>query len=343
MLERAPTVILVILLISTPLIPLFIPSIALPYYVQGNTEKTFTPGSMLFVGDIMLGRHVETLMDSSGDQYPLKQVKNILSSTNFTVGNFEGTIPKEHTHTEDYTMQFSIQEKSMHILAQAGFDALSLANNHSYDYGKEAFDYTQSVCVNAGLICAGNPVETSSSSLSIFSVGDTRVGVLFLYGVGMTKDHIDNFDKIITQAKNESDTQIAFIHWGTEYETKHTDIQSALAHHLIDHGIDAVMGHHPHVVEDIEIYTGKPIFYSLGNFVFDQYFSDTVQKGLGIKIDFNRDNTTYTLVPFSSIETPSQPHLMDIEDKTKFLSTILPPYDPDNVAIVTDSKIILGK
>jgi poly-gamma-glutamate synthesis protein (capsule biosynthesis protein) len=113
-----------------------------------------------------------------------------------------------------------------------------------------------------------------------------------------------------------------YVHWGNEYELKHSEQQEALAHYVIDSGIDAVIGHHPHVVQDIEIYNGKPIFYSLGNFIFDQYFSGDVQTGLVVKVYIQKDTITYTLVPISSIGRASQPYIMPIEQKTTFLSML---------------------
>jgi poly-gamma-glutamate synthesis protein (capsule biosynthesis protein) len=121
----------------------------------------------------------------------------------------------------------------------------------------------------------------------------------------------------------ESHEQIAYIHWGKEYDSVHSKEQEVLAHFLIDNGVDAVIGHHPHVVQDIEVYKGKPIFYSLGNFIFDQYFSDEVQEGLAVRVDTSKDILRYTLIPFESKSIKSQPKLLSLLDKDTYLENTL--------------------
>jgi hypothetical protein len=112
----------------------------------------------------------------------------------------------------------------------------------------------------------------------------------------------------------KSDMQIAYVHWGTEYELAHNAAQETLAHVLIDAGADAVIGHHPHVVQDVAFYKDKPIFYSLGNFIFDQYWDTDVQTGLGVRMTIDDGSIAYEAIPFTTAGSRVQPTIMQDAD-----------------------------
>jgi poly-gamma-glutamate synthesis protein (capsule biosynthesis protein) len=113
---------------------------------------------------------------------------------------------------------------------------------------------------------------------------------------------------------------IVNIHWGDEYQKSSSSFQQNLAHKIIDAGADLIIGHHPHVVQDIGFYKGKLIFYSLGNFIFDQYFSKDTQQGLAVELEFFSDKAIYRLLPIQS--HLSQPFLMEEEIKSAFLKDL---------------------
>lgn len=295
--------------------------ILVPTLSYGSVDTDFAPGSLLFVGDIMLGRHVESLSDLHGDQYVFQKTKHLLNSVDVSVANFEASVPQEHVPTPDNSLTFSVHKRFMSVIKDAGIDMLSLANNHSFDYGEEGYLHTHAVCYSVGIICGGHPYELATISTTSVTIGDTIIGMLFLHGSAVDRED-PLFAELMQSLKRETHEQFVFIHWGVEYETVHSDEQQKLAHYLIDEGIDAVIGHHPHVVQDIEFYRGKPIFYSLGNFIFDQYFSDDVQIGLGIKIDIKKDMLLYTLIPLSSLTSASQPSIMDTEERGDYLATL---------------------
>jgi len=123
-----------------------------------------------------------------------------------------------------------------------------------------------------------------------------KVGMV---GLSMFETRLDlhKVQSIINSLKNETDWITVNIHWGEEYDQNADKIQQAIAHQLIDAGADAIVGHHPHVVQEVETYKGKPIFYSLGNFVFDQYFLDEAQEGLAVSLDILGDKINYSLYP----------------------------------------------
>lgn len=287
-------------------------------------SNTFLSGNILYVGDIMLARRVETYMRMYGPQFPFASSTAILHSFDSVVGNFEGTIPLVHTQTPELTFRFSVMEAYMDTLLNAGFDTLSLANNHAFDFGEEAYQHTLARCRVSGMVCAGHPYEVSTSSVTFQEIGSTTLGTLFLHATTEVPP-ISVLQTYITYACHESDVCVVYVHWGTEYSLNHSAFQEDLAHILIDMGVDAVVGHHPHVVQDIGHYKGKPIFYSLGNFVFDQFFEYEVQVGLGVSLEIKEDELFYTLIPFSSLESRSQPEVAPVSIQLPLLARVLLP------------------
>jgi poly-gamma-glutamate synthesis protein (capsule biosynthesis protein) len=109
--------------------------------------------------------------------------------------------------------------------------------------------------------------------------------------------YISNFYPLIKRLKAENDYVVVQIHWGTEYALTETKVQTNIAHSLIDNGADVIFGHHPHVIEPVRIYKGKVIFYSLGNFVFDQVGLEQTQ-GIGAGVEFGETKNTFTILPY---------------------------------------------
>lgn len=288
----------------------------------GSTIQAFTAGSMLFGGDIMLSRDVERYIEAYGDSYPFLGIRDRIASYDVAIANFEASVPEEHRVTKPGGMRFSVKPDYLGTLTDMGIDALSLANNHTNDYGRPAYEHTRAVCGTYGLRCIGDPLSLSATSSAVFMVGDVRVGVIFIHGLrnDITKDAVERAVDAIAPI---TDYQIAFIHWGDEYKSAHNEVQEKMAHMLIDAGVDSVIGHHPHVIEDIGFYKGKPIFYSLGNLIFDQYFSDGVQTGYMLGLDFDADRVTYTLIPIGSKLTRGQPHILSGTPHAAVIETLL--------------------
>jgi poly-gamma-glutamate synthesis protein (capsule biosynthesis protein) len=134
---------------------------------------------------------------------------------------------------------------------------------------------------------------------------------------------VENLKKLLREMEEKTDLTIVFVHWGEEYRTVHTDAQELLAHVLIDSGADAIIGHHPHVVEDVDEYRGKPIFYSLGNFIFDQYWGPEVEEGYAVRVTLKKRSVTYELLPYIMKER-SAPEFIDGEEHTTFLKKYMP-------------------
>ncbi len=297
---------------------------ALEYGVAGLPDAEFSPARIFFVGDIMLGRRVETMSEEFGLLYPFESTAYILAGSDITVGNLEGPVPELHVHTPDLGYIFSFDERVLPLLKSVGFDVLSLANNHTRDHGTSGFAHTYAACTRAALTCAGDPENLGTSSISYQTVKGVTVGFIMIHATVLPID-MDALMPLLTRMRTESDVQIAYVHWGDEYALVHNEAQESLAYTIVDNGIDAVIGHHPHVVQDVALYQGKPIFYSLGNFVFDQYFSSPVQEGLGVHMEIDDEAILYRLLAFESTTTRSQPREHTTTDAETLFARILAP------------------
>lgn len=281
-----------------------------PDFIYKHFEEPTVPVSepvrLFFVGDIMLARDVENYLDREGALYPFVHIADLLASYDTVIGNFEAVVSEPHVKAPSFTFQFSVRPEYLAGLKEGGFHILSLANNHSSDYGNAAVELTKRLCLEYRLHCAGT---ARSAESFVYEVGDMKVGFLFANTTWNTES-VESLAEDMRVLAQRSDIQIAYIHWGTEYELVHNTGQEVLAHALIDAGADAVIGHHPHVVQDVEFYKEKPIFYSLGNFIFDQYWNEDVQTGLGVEMVIEDTDIRYHSIPFTRKDSRNQPILM---------------------------------
>ncbi len=269
----------------------------------------------------MLARHVETLMNARGAYYPFRGVRDLFAESAAIIGNFEGAIPEQHFQTPGGAMRFSVSAAVAPVLARAGFTHFSLANNHADDYGDVGYRTTRMTLERAGIEVAGNPRTPDVADVLTSELDGTTVAILPLYAVVNTPDAA-LLERMLTAASDVSDLQVVFIHWGTEYAPEANDAQRTLARMLVDLGADAVIGHHPHVVQDIEEYRNALIFYSLGNFIFDQYWTAAVEEGLTLTLSIVDGKARYALIPVTSSETPSAPRPMNRVERGQFLAEL---------------------
>lgn len=293
---------------------------------------------LYFVGDVMLARHVETLMDTHGSDYPYSRLTP--DHNGIWVGNFEATVPNDHEQTEDFTFAFSVDKMHLEALHNFGFGYLSLANNHSLDFGLRVFSETKTNLHTFEVF--GNPQNVDQESVAYVKSGDEVFAIIGLHDTAGEME-VEAIAPLIEEVSLQSDFQIVYIHWGDEYELQHNGHQQSLAQEMIDSGVDAVIGHHAHVVQDIELYQGKPIFYSLGNFIFDQYFDESVQEGLVVKITASDAELLYELMPVSTIGKTAAPQYMEGEQKSEFLA-LLADRSAENVKdMVISGAVVVTK
>lgn len=238
-------------------------------------------------GDMMLGRYVRTLMESNGMDYIFENIRGyenrFFEGADVVFGNLEGPI-KGLGRSGGTSMVFGFNEDIAPFLKKYGFNLFSLANNHATDQGWDGRDTTIEALEKNDLGWCGHPSEADYGSVHYSKVGDKNYAFLCFHDVTY-KLNDDAAIELIKKIRPNVDYLIVSIHWGYEY--KHTpdwNTEISPGRNFIDAGADFVIGHHPHVVQSFEIYNGKPIFYSLGNFVFDQYWSTETQEELAIGI-----------------------------------------------------------
>jgi len=249
----------------------------------------------------MLSRWVEkTMIDKDNFKLPFEQTADFLSSADITFGNLETSIlPGREIITDELT--FRTDPKSVEGLNYAGFDILTLANNHTPNFGQDGLKNTFKHLDDNGIEYVGaglndtkaqQPVITEVNNIKIgflaytypnsipsfYQAGESRAGTNFM--------DIEKLKEDVKNLRDQVDWLIVSMHAGTEYALKPNQNQKDFAHTAIDSGADVVIGHHPHVVQPAEKYKDGYIFYSLGNFIFDQPWSKETQTGLMVKFSF---------------------------------------------------------
>ncbi len=263
---------------------------------QFSSELRFTaPASVLkivpeqkvdlvIVGDMMFDRNVRNKIDKIGFDTFFEGVKELLTNADVTIGNLEGpftTYPSKTASLKSKELVFTFDPALAPKLAEVGFDILGLANNHTYNFGREGFAMTKQYISETGMVSYGDPNNKEALSVMMEKNG-IKIGI-----VGFHEFSYVNFDKVLAEIdllRPAVDFLIVTPHWGIEYQKEPTELMRTLAYKWIDRGADVIIGAHPHVIGNIEEYNSKKIFYSLGNFVFDQYFSKETSEGLVVKI-----------------------------------------------------------
>lgn len=234
--------------------------------------------SILLTGDIMLGRSVMGVSLKKGDPtYPFLKVGDTLVGADLVFANLENPII-EKCPASDSGFKFCSDPKMIDGLTFAGIDVVSIANNHSGNYGKEGVSQTENFLRKAGIDYTGD------GNLVVREVGGTKFGFLGFDYVGFVPD--DEDFQLISDSKQRVNVLIVAVHWGLEYTADPTKSEKLIAKNLTDAGADVVYGTHPHWVQSIDHINGKPVYYSLGNFIFDQMWSEETRRGLVMKLTY---------------------------------------------------------
>jgi poly-gamma-glutamate capsule biosynthesis protein CapA/YwtB (metallophosphatase superfamily) len=253
------------------------------------------PVSMTWAGDIILGRTVHVKMVAYDDwAAPFRSIYPELTWADLTISNLECALSDNfETPTHPTTFDFKTAEAAIAGLQLGQIDVVSLANNHSYNFGAIGMRDTMRVLREAGIqyFGAGENIHESRKAV-VVERGGTTYAFLGYNGIS---DHWDGATGdspgtnpmqdwlVVEDIKREvaaGHVVIPFFHWGTEYVYDPTEQQRYFAHISIDSGAAVVMGSHPHWVQAVETYRGRPIVYSLGNFVFDQEWSRETKEGM---------------------------------------------------------------
>lgn len=238
------------------------PELKLPEYETSITVSV--------VGDCTLGTDeffnystsLNAYYTANGAEYFLKNVKSIFEADDLTIANLEGTLTDSTTRV-DKTYAFKGPAEFVNILTSSSVEAVTIANNHSSDYGYKSYTDTKANLDNTGVVHFGYD-ETA-----IYEVKGVKVGLVGIYELNDHTGRATQVKNNIAKVKEEgADVVIVIFHWGIERDAAPSSSQITLGRLAIDSGADLVCGHHPHVLQGIETYKGKSIVYSLGNFCF---------------------------------------------------------------------------
>jgi len=291
---------------------------------ESNTQskelnnKINKPINILSFGDIMLDRYIRKFIDNNGATALFTNIPPILKNKDMVVANLEGSITNFNPKPlNPNNVSFTFDPKIVPELKKLGFTHFSLANNHSLDFGAEGVRQTKEFLDQENLKYFGDYKNKTSLSY-IESIESFKVGL-----IGYHELFDPDTTSVINEIKNirdKTDFIIVYPHWGAEYQTKFSKSQQDKAHQFIEAGADAVLGAHPHVIQPIEIYKDKVIFYSLGNFVFDQTFSQNTQQGLAINIKLENENINYEIITLESRNLV--PYILSNSGRETILSNI---------------------
>jgi poly-gamma-glutamate synthesis protein (capsule biosynthesis protein) len=295
-------------------------SVVLGYYSDKQVAEASQPStSFVIAGDAMFDRNVwqrynpdlKKVFDNFGTR--------VFRGSDVSLINLEGPV-SDHAIPGIQTggMSFNFQPQVPAVLKYLNIGEVSLANNHTNNAGTSGFATTKSMLTKSDIIYFGKPSDYSQDSVLRIpgQIPVTIIGIMAL----------DDFDQAGMNAKIKSEKSagqfvIIYPHWGEEYKEKHVSGQSALAKEWIAAGADMIVGSHPHVTEDFELIDGKPVVYSLGNFVFDQFFSQETQEGLVLAGTITKDKIQLTFLPTK--EKLVKPEIVRGTDKTRRIKKIL--------------------
>jgi len=249
---------------------------------------------VLFAGDMLFDRSIRKAMDANGGDFIFSCIDDVLKQADFVVANLEGPITDNESVSADsipgdgnnYTFTFPLE--TAELLAKHNIKILNLGNNHILNFGASGARSTIDALNAAGVAYFGDPISHSTyRHQSFFPVVMTFIGYNEFDPIG-TQASAAGTVEWVNNAHENREIPIVYTHWGDEYAAASPERIKKLARQFIDAGAKIVIGSHPHVVAEHEIYRGRHIYYSLGNFIFDQYFSDEVRNGLMLLVTFNQ-------------------------------------------------------
>lgn len=298
-----------------------------------DQDESLTKDSAVITvfGDLMLDRNVKNLIDKNGQEYVFAKLdRSIISNSDIIMANLEGPFTDKRLPPDKGELDFAFNFYSIEMLKNQNINLAGLANNHQLDQGTEGESDCRDKLGKAGIQFFGDSDSDEKEYVLLKLINEKRIA---FFGFNLTDREFDadKIKRIFDTINQYSDFNLVFVHWGIEYTPEPNGKQKEIAHQMIDFGADAVIGHHPHVVQSIEIYKEKPIFYSLGNFVFDQYFSKDTQQGLAVKINILPYQLNYELLPIMLAK--SQPEFMKDKEKQNFLNYIT------EISKIKDDKI----
>ena len=265
-------------------------------YANRNNEKIELNYSdnkvaqFTFVGDIMLGRSIKTKSELNNYEDIFKDVSYLWKDSQYVSGNIESALldNPEEFEKSDKEIHLYAETKVANLLKNNGFTMANLSNNHLGDFGRQGVISTINAVKSAGLnyVGAGENID-DAATYNIQEINGIKVATIGISDIvpkdfsanrteaGILSTMYPSYNRLVYEASQEADLVVVNLHWGVEYGVDETEEQEKIAKALIDAGADVIIGSHPHVLQPIQTYKDGIIFYSMGNFVFDQGWSRT--------------------------------------------------------------------
>lgn len=289
--------------------------------LQGARQRPPSVGTrahITFGGDMLFDRSIRAAMGKKGGGFIFSCIDGVLTKADFVVANLEGPITAFESRSLDTepgspdNLTFTFPTSTAPLLFAHNIKLVNLGNNHSKDFGEAGIHSTVSALRDAGVAYIGDPFENRVAKSIVNSVP------LVFISYNEFGGNVSEVLSHIVSEKSGGYMPVVYAHWGDEY-TVANNAQRAVARQFVDAGAELVVGSHPHIVQEHEVYRGKHIYYSLGNFIFDQYWEESVRQGLLLEIVFGasgvqsireipihleRDGRTCPIEQFASLRYP---------------------------------------
>lgn len=270
----------------------------------GPVEVDDGSWTMLAVGDIQLGRTIYAeMVDLDDYAFPMRAVGERLAAADLTVGNLEAQI-FERCPVLRVGMRLCAGPRAIESIEAGGFDVLTVANNHATNFGKRNLDESVRMLRERGIEVAGY-----GKRIPVVEIAGARVAFL-----GWSPVHeqvpLRRVAAQVKKARAKADLVFAFVHWGVEYETTPSRAQTHLADFIASKGVDLIIGSHPHVVQPMERVRDTLVAYSLGNFVFDFMWGESLRGAVGEFVVEDGAIARSRLIPVQ-IDDLGSPHFVE--------------------------------
>ena len=293
--------------------------------------------SIAAVGDLMLSAVAESTVVANGADYPYEGTRDVLMSADIAVANLEAPLTATGTRFVNKKYTFKVPPAFVTGIKNAGFDVVTLANNHIMDWGSEGLANTLAVLDSQQIAHCGagvnrlkacEPVVMESCGFKVAFIGFSLTFPQEFWatrnrcGTCLATDSL--LQQVITAAEADADVVVVNFHWGAEKWTSPKEYQIHFAHLAIDLGADLVLGHHPHVLQGLEVYKNRLIAYSLGNYAFGSR-SQTARDSILLTVHVNPSGLVQAQVNPISVYNSLvryQPRLMQGPEKERVLSEL---------------------
>lgn len=257
-----------------------------------NDKKTEPEATIIFGGDMIFDRYIRQIFETVGGDYIFSCVAPPLIDADAAVANLEGPITTNLSvaasgsgkNTAGFT--FTFPPETAALLKRHNISIVSLDNNHTADFGREGVEQTKQFLKEAGVEFFGGPKTSKQEPVLRTDIKGVPLSFIGYNEFEVLSSHNSTIHETIVSEKENGRVVVVYAHWGEEYTAVVPRVRT-LAHRFAEAGAALIIGSHPHIVQESEEYEGARIFYSLGNFVFDQYFSDAVREGLLLSVTFS--------------------------------------------------------